>query len=350
MQVIEFLFGVALVLTVFADVFGSVLVPRPAHSRIRVGPATARGLSPLWHRVSLLIRSPRLRQDFRGGLAPMILVVSGAGWIGGLAVGFALMLQALPRDVHLPTIGFGEALFQSTLALSTLGLVNSSVHGAARAVVALAGLSGFSVLTLLVAFLLSIQTALHQRETLVLTFAARAGRPPTATALLTALPDVCDDELAAYFARWEDWTAQVLQSHLSYPVLCRFRSLDESAEWLLCLAAVLAAGAAGVAAAPDNLPRARRAAGFFNATAARAVREFARVQQTAEQRTGLDEASIHAVVRALARAGIAPVTNGFGERLEAIRAGYAGRLPAIAERLDILWHDPLTGGTGAGLR
>ena len=74
------------------------------------------------------------------------------------------------------------------------------------------------------------------------------------------------------------------------------------------------------------------------------------MQQTAEQRTGLDEASIHAVVRALARAGITPAATGFGERLEAIRAGYAGRLPGIAERLDILWHDPLTGEAGAGLR
>ena len=343
MQLIEFSIGVMLVLVVFADVFASVLVPRPAHSRIRLGPATARGLSPLWRRASHLFRSPRLRQDFRGSLGPMILVVSGAGWVGGLAVGFALMLHALPRDVHLPTLGFGEALFQSTLALSTLGLVNSSVQGAARAVVALAGISGFSVLTLVVAFLLSIQSALSQRETLVLTFAARAGRRPTATALLAAFPGVCDDELATFFARWEDWSAQVLQSHLSYPVLFRFRSLDETGEWLLCLAVVLDTAAAVAAAAPAELPRARRAAGFLNATAARAVREFARIQQTAELRTGLDEASIHTVVRALARAGIAPVAAGFGERLEAIRAGYAGRLPGIAERLDIHWHDPLTG-------
>lgn len=348
MQVIEFLVGLLLVVAVFADVFASVLVPRPAHGRLRLGPAAAGALAPLWHRASHIFRSPRLRQDFRGGLGPMILVISGAGWVGGLALGYALMLHALPRDVHLPALGFGEALFQSTLAISTLGLVNSSIRGAARAVVALAGVSGFSVLTLVVAFLLSIQTALHQRETLVLTMAARAGRPPGVVALITAYAGADDAELADLFAQWERWIAQVLQSHLSYPVLFRFRSLDESGEWLMCLGVALDAAAALAAAAPNALPRASRAAGFLHATGARAVREFARVRDTPDQRETLDGPTIAIVERALARAGIDPAT-GFGERLEAIRAGYAGRLPAIARWLDIKWHDPLTGEAGDGL-
>ena len=156
MNVIQFFCGLALVLIVFADVFASVLVPRPAHSRVRLGPAAARLLSPVWRRASRVFRSPRLRQDFRGSLGPMILVVSGAGWIAGLALGFALLLHAMPGDAHLPSFGFGEALFQSTLAISTLGLVGTQIHGGARAVVALAGISGFSVLTLVVAFQLSI--------------------------------------------------------------------------------------------------------------------------------------------------------------------------------------------------
>ena len=348
MQAIEFLAGCALVLIVFADVFASVLVPRPAHSHIRLGPLAARALSPLWMRASRLFRSPRLRQDFRGGLGPMILVVSGVGWVGGLAIGFALMLHALPGDTDLQARGFGEALFQSTLAISTLGLVNASVHGAARTVVALAGISGFSVLTLVVAFLLSIQTALHQRESLVLTLAARAGRPPTAGALLLAYADACDDELAAFFASWENWSAQVLQSHLSYPVLFRFRSLDESSEWLMCLAVVLDAAAAVAAAAPADHPRARRAAGFLLDTAARTVREIARVQlQPAyDRRFAVDQVTVTTIERALDRAGLCRTGSGFGERLDAIRAAYAGRLPAIAAALDILWHDPLTGEAG----
>ncbi len=348
MQFIEFMAGVALVFIVFADVFASVLVPRPAHSRIRLGPLAARALSPVWLRASRLFRSPRLRQDFKGGLGPMILVVSGIGWISGLAVGFALMLHALPGDTHLQALGFAEALFQSTLAISTLGLVNASVHGAARAVVALAGISGFSVLTLVVAFLLSIQTALHQRETLVLTLAARAGRPPNAAALLLAYADACDDEVAALYAAWENWSAQVLQSHLSYPVLFRFRSLDESSEWLMCFAAVLDAAAAVAAAAPADHPRARRAASFLLATGARTVRELARVQllPAADRRIAVEPATVTAIERALGRAGMTATAAGFGERLDAIRAGYAGRLPEIANALDIIWHDPLTGVAG----
>ncbi len=354
MQIVEVLAGLLLVLTVFADVFSSVLVPRPGHGRVRLGPALSNALTPVWRKASRRIRSPRLRQDFRGALAPMILVFSGVGWVGGLALGFALMLHGLPREAHLPALGFGEALFQATLAISTLGLVNASVHGFARVVVALAGVSGFSVLTLVVAFLLSIQSALHQRESLVLTLAARAGRPPSAVALLLAYEGASDDEWAALFGEWERWAAQVLQSHLSYPVLFRFRSLDESGEWLSCLAVVMDAAAAIAAAAPAaaspaDRPRARRAATFLTATGARAAREFARIREVPDQRIGLAPAEATAVERALVRAGIAPGGAGFGERLDAIRAGYAGRFPTLARWLDIKWHDPLTGEAEGGL-
>ena len=129
MQVIEFLAGLVLVLVVFADVFGSVLVPRPGHSRLRVAPTVNRALTPLWRQVSALFPSARTRQDVRGALGPAILVGALACWIAGLSFGYALMLHAQPRSVALDRFEFSEALFQSALAISTLGLIHADIHG-----------------------------------------------------------------------------------------------------------------------------------------------------------------------------------------------------------------------------
>lgn len=349
MRIIEFLAGLLLVLVVFADVFGSVLVPRPAHSRLRVAPTVNRALTPLWRRLARMFPSARTRQDVRGALGPAILVVALACWIAGLSFGFALMLHAQPHNVALDEFDFSEALFQAAMAISTLGLIHAEIHGWARAVVALAGISGFSIISLVVAFLLSIQNALHQRETLVLSLPARAGRPPSACQLLLAYTDAVDSELATLFDSWEAWTAQVLQSHLSYPVLFRFRSLHENAEWLSCLGCVLDAGAAIVAAEPDGFPRTRRAAGFLTATAARAVREFCRLLSVGDARFELDRTSVDVIAQALTRANLSPsMPASYGERLDAIRAGYAGRLPLLARRLDLAWYDTLTGAEQAG--
>ena len=345
MRVAEFLLGLAIVAVVFVDVFGSVLVPRPSHSNLRIGPAINRTLAPMWRRAAALFPSARVRQDVRGSLGPAILVAALAFWVAALSLGFALMLHSMPDDVDIDRFGFSEALFQSTLAISTLGMIHADIHGWARAVVGIEGVSGFSVVTLVVAFLLSIQAALHQRETLVITFAARAGRPPNAATLLVTYADAADEELASLFDAWEAWSGQVLQSHLSYPVLFRFRSLDENTEWLSCLGVVLDAAAVILAADPAGYPRTRRAAGFLSVTGARAVREFARQLRTGDARPWVDRSALLQIERALERSQLAPATPAaFGERLDAIRAGFAGRLPLIARRLDLAWCDTLTGG------
>lgn len=340
----EFLAGLLIVLTVFGDVFSTVLVPRASHRGVRFGPLLGRGLAMPWRRLARLLPTPRLRQDFRGALAPFILVLALASWVAALAFGFALMLHAQPQNVSIDRFGFDEALFQSTLALSTLGMIHADINGWARAVVAVAGVAGFSIVSLVVAFLLSIQGALHRREVLVMTLVARAGRPPTALRLLEALATAEDRALSELFVRWELWTADVMQSHLSYPILCRFRSLDENAEWLACWATVLDAAALIASAAPADYPHSCREAGFLLETARRAVHELARLLHVRDAQPPLDRDQLRLVGDDLSRLGLGPndgandpVARGFDER----RQLYAPRLAAIADALDIEWGDTL---------
>jgi hypothetical protein len=340
-RILEFGGGLLLVLIVFADVFASVLVPRPAVRRARIGPVLSLALAPVWRGVTRRIRSPRRRQTVAGSLGPAILVLALAAWVTGLALGFAMMLHAEPQNLAVRDHGFGEALFQATLALSTLGVLDADVNGPARAVVAVAGIAGFSILTLTVAFLLQVQGALHRREMLVMTAEARMGCPPTADALLRTMKTMADDERAALFAAWEGWTADVMQSHLSYPVLLRFRSLDPRAEWLACLAAALDAAALVRAAEPAELPRTGRAAAFLAATAERALVEFAHALRLDGQvpAPARDLAIAPALIEAAGLDAVHP--QRWEERFRALRARHAALAERLAARLDLALGDPL---------
>jgi len=338
---IEFMGGMALVGLVFLDVFSTVLVPRAAHRGVRLGPLMGRVLGGMWRRVARRLPSPRLRQDFRGSLAPLLLVLSLALWIAILASGFALMLHSMPDDARFPSPDLAEAGFQAASALSTLGLLNAHVSGPARIIVAVAGVSGFAIVSLVVAFLLSIQNALHRREELVIALAARAGRPPRAVALLAAMEGAADEEMADLFLAWERWTADVMQSHLSYPVLCRFRSLDENAEWLSCLGVVLDAAALVRAGDRGDYPRAVRAAGFLIETAKRACIELSRLLGI--RRKTIDaKPAVEGAVAEAEQLGFADGHPDTRVRLvERERRVYAPTLEAIAHQLDIVWTGTL---------
>jgi hypothetical protein len=47
------------------------------------------------------------------------------------------------------------------------------------------------------------------------------------------------DALAEYLQSWETWSAELMESHLSYPVLCYFRSQHNNESWLSALTTIL---------------------------------------------------------------------------------------------------------------
>ena len=104
----------------------------------------------------------------------------------------------------------------------------------------LAGLSGLASVTIGATFLLTVQHAIHRREVLVLSTLTVAGRPPSGLVILETYGfNEAPEALAELFRDWEEWTADVLHSHRSDPVLAHFRSTDEDGEWLAVFGAVL---------------------------------------------------------------------------------------------------------------
>src|SRR2546425_729988 len=65
-----------------------------------------------------------------------------------------------------------------------------------------------------------------------------AGSPPSAEELLRGF-GADHEELTVLLAEWERWAAEVLESHLSYPVLSYYRSQHDNQSWLAALTTVL---------------------------------------------------------------------------------------------------------------
>jgi len=82
--------------------------------------------------------------------------------------------------------------------------------------------------------------AFSRREVSVAMLDGRAGSPPTASELLRRHGfDGGQEALSDLLAEWERWSAEILESHISYPILCYYRSQHDNQSWLSALVSVL---------------------------------------------------------------------------------------------------------------
>jgi len=125
--------------------------------------------------------------------------------------------------------------------LFTLGLgdVLPSTHLARTLLVMEAG-TGLGFVALVIGYVPVLYTAFSTREISVALLDARAGSPPTAGELLSRHNfNGGHDALTVLLAEWERWSAEILETHISYPILCYYRSQHDNQSWLAALTAVL---------------------------------------------------------------------------------------------------------------
>ena len=99
---------------------------------------------------------------------------------------------------------------------------------------------GFGFLAIVIGYLPVIYGAFSRREVSISLLDARAGSPPSALELLRRHgEDGGLLELHRLLLEWERWCAELLESHLSYPVLCFYRSQHSNQSWLATLTTIL---------------------------------------------------------------------------------------------------------------
>jgi hypothetical protein len=132
---------------------------------------------------------------------------------------------------------------------------------------------------------------------------------------------------------WERWSAELLESHLSYPVLCYFRSQHDNQNWLAALTTILDTCAL-VIVGMERVPR--RQAQLTFAVARHAVVDLAQIFRTApkSQNARLTPEQMPELRAALAEAGWKLEAGRAAEhRLDELRAMYEPYVRALGQYL-----------------
>jgi ion channel len=227
------------------DAFEAVVLPRRVTRRLRPTRFFYRGTWHVWKGIARWIGPGGRREAYLGFYGPLSLLVLLSLWATSLIVGFAGLHWVAGARVIGTSAGadFTTALYFSGTTFFTLGLGDIAPATAAGRVITVveAGL-GFGFLALVIGYLPTLYQAFSRREVNISLLDARAGSPPNAVELLRRHGEYLD-ELAALLVDWERWSAELLESHVSYPVLSYYRSQHDHQSWLAALTTILDASA-----------------------------------------------------------------------------------------------------------
>jgi hypothetical protein len=243
MHIIGAIAGILTILFVLLDAFETIVLPRKVQRSFRLTSWFYRNTWVPWVKLSKLIRVSSWRENFLGYFGPLSLILLLVFWAAGLIFGFALMQFGLGEHVRLSNepITFGILLYHSGETFFTLGYGDiTPVSPLARALAVMEAGMGFAFLGVVVGYLPVIYSSFSAREMEISLLDSRAGSPPSAGELLGRL-GCCPDPavLDRIFRDWERWCADLLASHISYPVLCFFRSQHGNQSWLGALTTML---------------------------------------------------------------------------------------------------------------
>ncbi len=237
------IFGIAIIVSVLLDAFETVVLPRRVTRQFRLTAWFYRRTWIPWSRIARRIANVSRREAFLGYFGPLSLIFLLAFWALNLVLGYALLQYGAGGHVHLGNepINFWTMLYMSGETFFTLGLGDVTPTTApARTLTVLESGMGFAFLAVVIGYLPTIYSAFSNREIEISLLDARAGSPPTAAELLLRFGNCTDQALLDDILRgWERWASEILESHLSYPVLSFFRSQHNNQSWLGALTTML---------------------------------------------------------------------------------------------------------------
>jgi len=243
MQILIFIAGIVCLLIVLLDAFQTIILPRRASGRFRLTQIFYRLTWPPWAFFVKRLDNPRSRESALSYYGPMSLIFLLVVWAAGMVAGFALIFYALgsPFNDQTQRPGFRSDLYVSGTTIFTLGLGDVTPRNAgARELVILESGTGLGFLAVVMGYFPVLYGAFSRREVSISLLDARAGSPPTAAELLRRHAyEGGNNALSLLLVEWERWSAELLESHISYPLLCYFRSQHNNQSWISALTAVL---------------------------------------------------------------------------------------------------------------
>jgi Ion channel len=330
--------GFVLLSVTLWDAFELIISPRRVTRRFRFSRAFYRSSWRLWSMVARSIADEERRETYLSIFGPLSLVMLLGVWAIAMVAGFAMMHWGLetPLNVAPGIAPFSTYVYMSGTTFFTLGLGDvTPVRASGRALVVVEAGIGFGFLAAVISYLPAIlYQAFSPREVSISLLDARAGSPPTAGELLRRHGKDMR-ELGQLLYDWEHWSAELLETHLSYPVLAYFRSQHTNQSWLAALTAILDTCALIIAGVNDGPTR---QAQLTFAMARHAVADlaqiFARSRQPVLAPDRLPPSSLTALRDMLGKAGIA-VQDGVAaeQKLRDLRQMYEPHVQRLSKHL-----------------
>jgi hypothetical protein len=230
-----------LIALVLQDAFEVMLLPRRVSRRYRLTRLYFRATWLAWSSIAArLPRGPR-REGFLSIFGALSMVALFAAWAAALIAGFGVFGWAVePVDTHVPS-PLGAQIYLSGVTFFTLGYGDIVPHsGAGRLAAVVEAGMGLGFIAVVIGYLPVLYQLFSRREAHVILLDGRAGSPPTATTMLSRHAEAGSlASLNELLREWETWGAELLESHLSYPMLVFYRSQHDNQSWLAALTAVM---------------------------------------------------------------------------------------------------------------
>ena len=248
MHFLFFLFGSVCCLAVVLDAFQTIILPRRPTGRFRI---TRLFYITTWHPWAAFaerVQNRRIREQIYSIFGPISLLLLLVLWASLLILGFGCIYFALGSPFVDPLaknvsvlVQLRTNLYVSGTTLFTLGLGDVTPNDyLVRTFVVLESGTGLAFVALVIGYVPVIYQAFSKREVSVALLDGRAGSPPTAAELLRRHGyEGGDADLTLLLAEWERWSAEILESHISYPLLCYYRSQHDNQSWLSAMTAIL---------------------------------------------------------------------------------------------------------------
>jgi hypothetical protein len=231
MRVLAGVAGVLLIALMLSEFFVTFLLPR----RVRRDPRIARSFNRLlWRPWRALARqlSPPAADTLLGFFGPLALLINLAVWALGLLIGYGLLEYAVGGGPFWSGFLTSSGLFISAEAAGG----STGVH----IVELVEAATGVGVLFIVIGYMPAVYVAFSRRETAVSQLATRGGSPPAAATLLhRAVGRDRWRDLERDLQSWEEWAAELMETHLSYPLLAWYRSQHVNQNWLAALTAMV---------------------------------------------------------------------------------------------------------------
>jgi hypothetical protein len=331
--------GIAIVMVVGWDAFETVLLPRRVVRRLRLSGMFLGNLWRTWAWVGKRVPE-RLCETYLSLYALLGLLMLFALWAGAVIAGYALVDVGLSHGFTFPhgVSGYGGDLYVSGTTFFTLGLGDVvPASTAARALTVLEAGSGLVFLALVISYLPVLYQAFSRRELEISVLDEWAGTPPNGVELLRrAGQDGSLESVTTVLTEWEHWAADVLESHVSFPILAFFRSQHENQSWLSALTAILDLSVLGVLGVPGvNRAQSRRTF----AMARHAVVDLSQVLNAPPDKpvppmAGRSDVRLADIAVMLRQAGVGIEVNVIKEQhLANMRRAYEPYVEALSRRL-----------------